>query len=139
MSLIRGAGILVQFLMTPRIRIVSCLVWCASWPVLAIILLTPLPFGFVSRTDLLGHFLLFGFMTIFLVLFVRTQAQIIALAVLTMIYSLGLEIAQGYVPNRVFDLADAAANLAGGIAGCLGALFILRTYMQPAERTAAGS
>jgi len=127
----------MPFLMTPQIRIASCLIWCLSWPVLAIILLMPMPFGFVSRTDLLSHFLLFGAMTLFLVLFARSQTQLILLAALTIIYSLGLEIGQGYVPNRVFDLADAAANLAGGVAGCLGALFIFRAYIQPAKRRGA--
>ena len=124
----------MAFLTTPQFRIASCLVWCLCWPALAVLLLTPLPFGFVSRTDLLAHFLVFGAMTAFLVLFVRSQAQLIGLAVLTIIYSLALEIGQGYVPNRVFDVADALANLAGGVTGCPGALFILRTYIRPAER-----
>ncbi|MGI9435518.1 MAG: VanZ family protein [Geminicoccaceae bacterium] len=100
---------------------------------IAIVLLMPLPFGFVSRSDLLGHFLLFGVMAITTVTFARNPTQIVILAVLATTYGVGLEWGQGHVPGRMFDIADAAANMIGGIAGCLGALAILRVWSRPAE------
>ncbi len=115
----------MQILLNPRFRIASCLVWCLSWPAIAIALLTPLPFGFVSRSDLLGHFLLFAVMTAAIAAFARTRTQIIALALLSIAYGIALEFAQAYVPNRTFDAADAIANALGGIVGCLCALILL--------------
>ena len=116
----------------PRIRLALALLWCLAWPGIALLLLTPLPFALVSRTDLLGHFLLFGTMTLGTVTFARTPLQILILAVLTVAYGVSLEYAQGYVPSRTFDLADAFANLAGGLAGALGAMVLLRLWLQPA-------
>lgn len=120
------------------VRITCCLSWCLSWPVIAIILLTPLPFDFISRSDLLGHFLLFAVMTITTVTFARNRAQIVMLAVLATAYGVALEWGQGYVPGRMFDSADAVANMVGGIAGCLGALAVLRTRPRPAGQATQG-
>lgn len=124
----------MQILFTTRARIGCCLLWCLSWPVLAVLLLTPLPFSFVSRTDLLGHFLLFAAMTIAIITFTRTKAQIIALSALTIAYGVALEFGQAYVPNRTFDAADALANIVGGIAGSLAALALLRLLKAPPDR-----
>jgi VanZ family protein len=107
--------------------------WCLAWPGIALLLLSPLPFAMVSRSDLLGHFLLFGGMTLLTVSFARTPLQILILATLTVAYGVSLDLAQGYVPSRTFDLADALANLMGGLAGCLGALLLLRLWLQPAS------
>ena len=109
----------MQILLNPRFRIVSCLVWCLSWPAIAVALLTPLPFGFISRSDLLGHLLLFTVMTVTIVAFARTRTQIVVLALLSIAYGIALEFGQAYVPNRTFDAADAIANALGGIVGCL--------------------
>lgn len=123
----------MTFFKTPRARNTCCLLWCLSWPIVAVILLKPLPFGFPSRTDLLGHFLLFGTMSVFVVLFARSRLQILALSALTIVLSIALEIGQGYVPHRFFDVADAFANLVGGIGGGLLALLIFRTWAAPAK------
>lgn len=121
----------MQIFSRTGVRIGCCLFWCLSWPAIAVLLLTPLPFGFISRSDLLGHFLLFWVMTVTVVSFARTGAQIVALAALTIAYGVALEYGQAYVPNRTFDVADAIANVVGGIAGCLSALAILRYWMPP--------
>ncbi len=115
----------MQILSNARFRIISCLVWCLSWPAIAVALLSPLPFGFISRSDLLGHVLLFGVMTASVIAFARTQKQIIALALLATAYGIALEFGQAYVPNRTFDAADAIANTLGGITGCFIALVLL--------------
>lgn len=115
----------MQILQNPRFRMTSCLVWCLAWPVIAVALLTPLPFNLVSRSDLLGHFLLFAVMTISIMAFARSRSQIIALSLLSVAYGIALEFGQAYVPNRTFDVADAVANAVGGIAGCLCALALL--------------
>ncbi|MGI9486034.1 MAG: VanZ family protein [Geminicoccaceae bacterium] len=121
--------------MNPRFRIVSCLVWCLSWPAIAVALLTPLPFGFISRSDLLGHLLLFTVMTVTIVAFARTRTQIVVLALLSIAYGIALEFGQAYVPNRTFDAADAIANALGGIAGCLIAIVLLDRLVNKGART----
>jgi VanZ family protein len=115
----------MQILQNSRFRLVSCLVWCLSWPAIAVLLLTPLPFGFISRSDLLGHVLLFAVMTVAVVTFARSRAQIITLALVSVAYGIALEFGQAYVPGRTFDAADAIANALGGFAGCLTALVLL--------------
>lgn len=115
----------MHVLLNPRFRIAACLAWCLSWPAIAILLLMPLPFALLSRTDLLGHFMLFGVMTVSVVAFARSRKQIIALSLLSIAYGSALEFAQAYVPGRTFDAADAIANGIGGIAGCLCALVLL--------------
>lgn len=119
----------MQILLNPRFRIASCLVWCLSWPAIAVALLTPLPFALMSRSDLLGHLLLFALMTVSVVSFARTRTQIIALAILSTAYGIALEFAQAYVPNRTFDAADAIANALGGITGCLLAIILLERLL----------
>ncbi|MGI9508643.1 MAG: VanZ family protein [Geminicoccaceae bacterium] len=111
--------------MSPRFRIISCLVWCLAWPAIAILLLMPLPFELISRSDLLGHFLLFAVMTVSIVAFARSRRQILALSLLAIAYGIALEFGQAYVPGRTFDVADAIANAIGGVAGCLGAFLLL--------------
>lgn len=108
------------------VRITCCVLWCLSWPIIAVMLLRPLPFLLPSRSDLLGHFLLFGVMSVFVIFFARSRKQIIWLSIVTVGLSVALEIAQGFVPHRIFDVADALANMAGGISGCFLALLIFR-------------
>jgi VanZ family protein len=125
----------MSLLQSSRFRIASCLAWCLAWPAIAVLMLKPLPFGLISRTDLLGHFLLFALMTLTVLAFARSRAQIIALAVLSIGYGLALEFAQAYVPGRTFDAADAMANAFGGISGCLCALVLFGRLITPHART----
>jgi VanZ family protein len=118
--------------LTSRLRGLFFLLWCLCWPLVAVLLLRPLPFSLPSRSDLLGHLLLFGTMSVLVVLFVRTRTQIILLAVLTIGFSITLEVGQGYVPSRYFDVADIVANTAGGMVGCLLALLIFKNRIASA-------
>ena len=130
----------MQFLLNPRFRIASCVIWCLSWPAIAVLLLTPLPFALISRSDLLGHLLLFAVMAGSVVAFARTRRQIIALSLLSIAYGISLEFGQAYVPNRTFDAADAIANALGGALGCLIAIVVLERLIAKtpkAERPAA--
>lgn len=116
----------MRILQNARIRLACCIAWCLCWPGIAVLLLTPLPFALISRSDLLGHFLLFGFMTAAVVTFARTRGQIVALSILSIVYGIALEFGQAYVPGRFFDIADTVANASGGVAGCLLALALLK-------------
>ena len=123
----------MHVLSNPRFRLGALIVWCLCWPGIALLLLTPLPFKLIARSDLLGHFLLFGVMTLAVVTFARSKGQIILLSLVTIGYGVALEFGQGYVPNRFFDIADAIANGIGGIAGCLAALILLEYWVKPAS------
>lgn len=135
----------MQILMSPRFRLASGLAWCLSWPAIAALLLTPLPFRLIARSDLLGHFLLFAVMTVSVVAFARSRVQIMALSLLSIAYGVALEFGQAYVPNRTFDVADAIANGFGGMVGCLGAFVLLdrlierRSQKRRPVTTAGGS
>gem|GEM_PF-2397799 len=122
--LIKGSCVIMQIPQHSRFRLVSCLIWCLCWPAIAVLLLVPLnlPLNLISRSDLLGHFLLFAVMAVSIIAFARTRGQIIALAVMAIAYGTALEFAQAYVPSRTFDAADAISNALGGLAGCLLAL-----------------
>lgn len=130
---------MTQLLHNPRYRLGFCLVWCFCWPGIAALMLTPLPFGFISRSDLLGHFLLFVVMTAAVIAFARTRLQIVSLAVLSVAYGIALEFGQAYVPGRTFDAADAIANSAGGLVGCLTALILLERLIAASPRSRGGS
>jgi len=118
-------------LSNPRFRLSALILWCLCWPGIALLLLTPLPFQLISRTDLLGHFLLFCAMTLAVITFARSNRQIVLLSLMTVGYGVALEFGQGYVPNRFFDVADAIANVAGGLAGCVAAIVLLKVWINP--------
>lgn len=120
-------------LQNSRFRLVSCLIWCLSWPAIAIALLMPLPIHFTVRSDLLAHFLLFAVMAASVIVFSRRRLHIVLLAVLSITNGVALEFAQAYVPGRTFDAADAIANILGGIVGCLGALAVLECWLMITE------
>ncbi len=122
----------MRLLSHPRFRLGACLLWCLAWPGIALLLLTPLPFRLIARSDLLGHFLLFAVMTVAIVSFARSRLQIILLSVISIGYGVALEFAQAHVPNRTFDLADMVANGLGGIVGCGAALLLLECFITPA-------
>lgn len=124
----------MQILHNSRFRLTACIGWCLCWPGIAILLLQPLPFRLIARSDLLGHFLLFGLMTLSIVAFARTRGQIVALSTLSIAYGIALEFGQAYVPNRTFDVADAMANAIGGVIGCLLALILLERWIHGNER-----
>lgn len=123
----------MTILQKSRFRFISCLIWCLSWPAIAIALLMPLPINFAVRSDLLAHFLLFAVMAASVIAFSRRRRQVILLAVLSITNGVALELAQAYVPGRTFDAADAIANIIGGIAGCLGALAVLECWFAVTE------
>ena len=116
----------------PRFRLAACLGWCLTWPMIAVLLLTPLPFKLIARSDLLGHFMLFGVMAFAVIAFARTRLQIVVLSMMAVAYGVALEFGQAYVPNRFFDVADMVANGLGGLVGCVFALLLLEQWVTPA-------
>lgn len=125
---------MMNILLSSRFRLACCIAWCLSWPAIAVLLLTPLPIALISRADLLGHLALFAVMTFSVISFARRRGQIIALAVLSILYGIALEFGQAYVPGRTFDVADAVANALGGIGGCLFALALLERLFGRSDR-----
>jgi VanZ family protein len=125
----KGPQTAMSLYQSSRFRIVAFVAWCLVWLVLPLIMLKPLPFGFVSRTDLLAHFLLFAVMTIGVLAFIRSRSQIVVLGLLSIGYGLALEVAQAFVPGRTFDVADMLANAVGGITGSLCALILFGLFL----------
>lgn len=123
--------LIMLFFKTSTARMIFCLLWCLSWPVIIALLLRPLPFSLPGRTDIVGHFLLFGTMSLAIFLFARSETQIKTLAAVTIIFGVALEVGQAYVPSRYFDVADIIANIVGGFCGGLLACRIFRSWMVP--------
>jgi hypothetical protein len=106
--------------------------WGAAWLGVAAALLLPLGVPTPGRSDLLGHFLLFGAMAFGAVGFARHPGQLTCLALVTVACATALEFAQGLVPYRTFEAIDAVANGTGALAGYGAALLVLYHVIRPA-------
>lgn len=106
--------------------------WGVAWLGVAAALLLPLGVSTPGRSDLLGHFLLFGAMAFGAVGFSRRPGQLACLALATIAFATTLELAQGLVPYRTFEAFDAVANGMGALAGYVAALFVLYYVIRPA-------
>lgn len=84
-------------------------------------LLRALPYG-----DKVGHFSLYGMITLGLALLVRTRNQAIGAGVGVIALGIGDEFRQLTEPNRNFSLGDVLANLGGVSLGLLAALCLSR-------------
>jgi VanZ family protein len=65
--------------------------------------------------------------------FSRRPGQLAWLALLTIALSIGLEFAQGFVPDRMSEIADGVANGIGALVGYGAALFVLFFVIRPAD------
>ncbi len=83
--------------------------------------LRALPYG-----DKVGHFSLYGAITLGLAMLVRTRNQAIGAGVAVIALGIGDEFRQLTEPNRNFSLGDVLANLGGVSLGLLAALLISR-------------
>lgn len=126
----------MQRLFHPTVKLTCLALWCLAWLGVAALLLAPLPSSGV-QSDLLAHAVLFGAMALGAVSFCHHPGQLTLLTVITIAVGTVLELAQGLVPYRTFDLHDALANALGAGAGYLAALAILYSVVRPAASASA--
>jgi len=88
------------------------------------------PFGMDDK--LLHAFSYFVLMLWYSGLYRRTRHLPVAMALFVL--GLTLDYAQGFLPRRVFDLNDVAANAGGILAGLILSRFALEGWCQRAER-----
>jgi VanZ family protein len=124
---------MTRLLLDRPARALCGLLWIAAWGLVATLLLTPLPVAPPPGGDLVAHFLLFGTMAFGAVGFSRRPGQLASLALATVALGIALEYAQGFVPTRYTETADAVANGAGALAGYAVALLVLHLVIRPAE------
>jgi VanZ family protein len=124
---------MARLLFDRRARLVCAGLWGAAWLVVAALLLLPLGVSGPSGSDLAGHFLVFATMAFAAVGFSRRPGQLAWLAGATVALGGALEYAQGFVPYRSSEVADAVANGVGGLAGYAAALLVLYFVIRPAE------
>jgi VanZ family protein len=105
--------------------------WCAGWLVVSGLLLLPVRVPAAIGSDLVAHFALFAAMAFATVTFCHDPLRLTGLAVLTLAGGTMLEVAQGLVPYRTFDLVDAIANTIGVGVGYLAALVVLYLVIRP--------
>ena len=130
---------MARLLFDRKARCVLAALWGAAWVGVAAALLLPLGVPTPGRSDLLGHFLLFGAMAFGAVGFSRRPGQLACLALVTVAFATALELAQGLVPYRTFEVADAVANGVGALAGYVAALLVLYHVIRPAAPSYGGA
>jgi VanZ family protein len=122
---------LLQHLHRRPFRLTCLWLWCAAWVVVSAVLLLPVRVPPEVTSDLVAHFALFAAMAFATISFCHDPLRLTGLALLTVVGGTILEVAQGYVPYRTFDLLDALANALGVAVGYLGALVVLYLVIRP--------
>jgi hypothetical protein len=125
--------VMERLLFDRRTKLVCAGLWGMAWLGAAAALLLPLGVSTPGRSDLVGHFMLFGSLAFGAVGFSRQAGQLAWLALTTVALGTALEFAQNLVPYRTFEPIDAVANGVGALAGYGAALLILRFVIRPAE------
>jgi len=92
--------------------------------------LRALPYG-----DKVGHFGLYGVITLGLALLVRTRTQAVGAGLAVLLLGIGDEFRQLLEPRRNFSITDVMANLGGVSLGLLGALLLSRFALSRAAKT----
>jgi VanZ like family len=135
----RHGTVMERLLFDRRAKLVCAGVWGAAWLGVAAALLLPLGFSTPGRSDLAGHFLVFGAMAFGAVGFSRRAGQLACLALATIALGAALEFAQNLVPYRTSEPLDALANCVGALAGYGAALLVLYFVIRPAEPRYGGA
>lgn len=131
--------VMEHLLFDRRAKLVYAALWAAAWLGASAALLLPLGISTPGRSDLLGHFLLFGALAFGAVAFSRRAGQLAWLALITIALGTALEFAQNLVPYRTSEPIDAVANSLGAVAGYSAALLVLRFVIRPAELRWSGA
>ena len=124
---------MARLLFDRKVRLLCALSWGAAWVVVAALLLMPLNVQAPPGSDLVAHFVLFGSMAFAAVGFSHRPGQLAWLALATIALGVGLEYAQGFVPTRYSEAADAMANGVGALFGYAIALLVLYFVIRPAD------
>ncbi|MGH6901971.1 MAG: VanZ family protein [Geminicoccaceae bacterium] len=124
---------MARLLFDRRARLVCAGLWAIAWLGVAALLLLPLGVSTPGGSDLFGHFLLFATMAFAAVGFSRRPGQLACLTLVTIALGAALEYAQGFLSYRTSEIADAAANALGGLAGYGAALLVLYLVIRPVE------
>jgi VanZ family protein len=128
----------MQLLFDRRIKRTLFGLWCLAWLFTAVLLLAPLTSPIrVSYADLIAHFLVFACLAFGTVGFSHRGSELTLLAAATIAGGVALEIAQGLVPYRTFDILDMAANTLGAMVGYAGGLSVLLLVIRPAAEARA--
>jgi len=128
----------MQLLFDRRVRRTLFGLWCLAWMLTAALLLAPLSSPIrVSYADLIAHFLVFACLAFGTVGFSRRGSELTLLAAATVAGGVALELAQGLVPQRTFDILDMAANALGAMVGYAAALTVLLLVIRPAAEARA--
>lgn len=123
----------MQLLSDGRVRKTLLGLWCLAWLIVAVLMLAPVSIPVrVSRGDLIAHFLAYAGLAFGAVGFSRRGTELTLLAAATIAGGVALEVAQGLVPHRTFDILDIAANTLGAMVGYAGALTVLLLVIRPA-------
>jgi VanZ family protein len=109
-----------------RLRLWSLIAWCVAWLVVAWAMLDPSPPPVDIVSDKVIHFASFVVVSFAALAFCRSDRQLAAAGMLCAVAGVGLEIGQYFVPSRVFEWGDMAANLGGTVLGILLAALVLR-------------
>ena len=128
-----------RLLFDRRAKRACAALWGVAWVGVAALLLLPLSAPGPSGSDLVGHFLLFATIAFAAVGFSRRPGQLAWLTFATGALGMALEYAQGFVPYRESELADAVANGVGALAGYAAALLALYFVIRPAEPRYGGA
>ena len=129
----------MQLLFDRRVRWTLFGLWCLAWLVIAVLLLAPLssPIS-LSYSDLVAHFVSFACLAFGAVGFSHRGRDLTLLAAITVAGGVALELAQGLVPYRTFDILDMGANALGAMVGYGGALTVLVLVIRPASEGREG-
>ena len=128
-----------HLLFDQRAKRACAALWGVAWVVVAALLLLPLSVPGPGGGDLVAHFLLFAAIAFAAVGFSRRPGQLAWLTLATGALGMALEYAQGFVPYRTSEVADAVANGLGALAGYVAALLVLYFVIRPAELRYGGA
>ena len=92
--------------------------------------LRALPYG-----DKVGHFGLYGMITLGLAMLVKTRAQAAGAGLAVLLLGVGDEFRQLLEPRRNFSITDVVANLGGVSLGLLAALLLSRVALDRAAKS----
>lgn len=109
-----------------RFRFMSFLGWCMVWLALIFVIIDPSPAPIPAGSDKIVHFTSFLAISLASVTFCRSAWQLGLATAFCAVAAVLLEATHYVIPQRSFELADMAANLAGTAAGTLIALLLLR-------------
>ena len=121
-------------LLAPRTRITLFALWCLLWAWVAYMSLTSIQLPPGAPSDKVLHFTGYMLMSAGVAGFCHEPRRIVLWALAAAAIGGGLEVAQGFTPDRDPEWLDFAADAAGAGVGCLLALVWLGLIVRPLRR-----